>query len=245
MHLSESDDLEDEEGGARRAIHDIAAAIISVRALAEVLAEHLPTLVAVSRSRLASKEALLPTATLDSLPSIPKEIIDLCTRAQGSLRAFGSKSSAMESVAATSTDRLVHTENQGNGTFDKKVGRKDARVLLVEDDESFQYVLSQRLQAQGYLVTNASDGEEALTLLDQMDFDLVLMDLRLRGMSGCETTKRLRARESAQGCHTCIVGLTASPLLEDQVLAKAAGMDDVLTKPINDVALRLLLSQDN
>jgi CheY-like chemotaxis protein len=60
-------------------------------------------------------------------------------------------------------------------------------------------------------------------------------------MSGCETTKRLREIESEQGSYTRIIGLTASPLLEDQMLAKGAGMDDVLVKPIDVQVLQSAL----
>jgi CheY-like chemotaxis protein len=104
-------------------------------------------------------------------------------------------------------------------------------------------MLTQTLQAQGCRVTGSSDGEEALRLLEDKDFDLVLMDLRIPGMSGWETAERFRQMESARGRYTRIVGLTASPLLEDQQRARAAGMDDVLVKPIDDTALRSVLNR--
>ncbi len=80
-------------------------------------------------------------------------------------------------------------------------------------------------------------------LLDKTDFDLVLMDLRLPGLSGWEVTARLREKESSRGGHTRIVGLTASPMLQDHARAKAAGMDDVLVKPIDETALQSVLSR--
>lgn len=241
MSQQETDIPKSETDEARQAIHDVAAMIISVNALAEMLAEHVPTLVAVSRSRFAAKETLVPPQTLDSLPSIPKEIIDLCTSAQRTLQTFGKKFGTPRHGDANSTYGSARAEGYGSAAADDQVAGPGAKILLVEDEETFRYALSQRLRAQGCSITGACDGEEALELLDKTDFDLVLMDLRLGGMSGCETARRLREIESAQGRHTRVVGLTASPLLEDQLLAKAAGMDDVMVKPIDDVALRSVL----
>jgi CheY-like chemotaxis protein len=229
---------------ARQAIHDVAAIIISVRALAETLAEHVPTLVAVSRSRFAANETLIPPKTLDSLPSIPKEIIDLCTSAQRTLQTFGKKFGPPQHNDENPTHGSARAEGRESAAADDQVARPGAKILLVEDEETFRYTLSQRLLAQGCRVILSGNGEEALRLLDKEDFDLVLMDLRLAGMGGGKTTKRLREKEAAQNRHTRVVGITASPLLEDQILAKAAGMDEVLVKPIDEAAFRSLINLD-
>ena len=238
MQAKRTDRLEEERDEIRRAVHDVAAAMISVRALAETLAEHLPTLVAMSRSRNPARQAHIPPATLDALPAIPKEIIELCGFAQESLKVFGNRPEAARGVEAVSPHGSTETEDAQLDPDAQQVGPVGVRVLLVEDEETSRYVLSQTLEAHGCRVTVASTGEEALGLCDEMEFDLVLMDLRLPGIGGCETTERLRENESIQGGATRIVGLTASPLLEDQVRAKAAGMDRVLIKPVDDMALR-------
>jgi CheY-like chemotaxis protein len=241
MALQKADPSEDAEDEARRLIHDIAAAIIGARALAETLDEHLPTLVAMSRSRLAANKVLIPPDVLDSLPSIPAEIIDLCTIARASLQAIRYEPAAKE-VQLKSTDAGPRCASGETDPGLDQSDRKSARVLLVEDEETLRYTLSQRLRAKGCRVTDAANGSEAVGLFDSMRFDLVLMDLRLPGMSGWETTKRLREIESPRGRCTRMVGLTASPLLEDQTLAVAAGMDEVLVKPVDDVALQAILS---
>lgn len=241
MKPNEASTSSDDRDDFRRSVHDIAATLISIRALAEMLADHVPTLVAMSRSRHWGKSAPISPETLDSLPAIPAEIIELCAIARGTLQALGNPSVAAANADATSTEGSVHTARTPLDAKDKLADQEGIRVLLVEDEETVRYVLSQTLQARGWLVTSSRDGEEALRLLDKMDFDLVLMDLRLPGKNGLETTRQLRKKESALGRHTRVIGLTASPLMEDQVRAKAAGMDDVLIKPIDDRALRSIL----
>lgn len=243
MQPQEFDIFDEDTDKIRRSVHDVTAAIISVRALAETLAEHVPTLVAMSRAKNAAKQSHIPPTTLDSLPSIPSAMIKLCEIAREALLNFDSQTGGIENVSEAATYGPARTARDSVRSRPYvQVGCAGARILVVEDDETVRSVLLQRLQAQGFRVTSASHGEEALRLLDKTDFDLVLMDLRLPGMSGWETAKRLREKESAQGRHTLIVGVTASPMLQDHARAKAAGMDDVLVKPIDELALRSILT---
>jgi CheY-like chemotaxis protein len=99
------------------------------------------------------------------------------------------------------------------------------------------------LKKEGCSVVSASDSDEALNLFHKSDFDLVLMDLRMPRVSGCETTKAIRDSEQCDGSHVPIVGLTASPLLEEQERAIAAGMDEVIVKPVDELKLRSVLSR--
>lgn len=238
--LNSSQDVTDE---ARRSIHDIAAAIISVRALAETLAEHVPTLVAMSRLRHATKTAQIRSETLDALPSIPTEIVGLCEIAREALQKLGNRAATSDETGVPSTFGLLPTASDWDDSSPEDSDGAGARILLVEDEDTVRYVLSQTLYAHGCQVTSASDGEEALRLLEEKEFELVLMDLRIPGMSGWETAEQLRKKEAAQGRYTRIVGLTASPLLEDQRHARAAGMDDVLVKPIDETALKAVLDR--
>jgi CheY-like chemotaxis protein len=243
MQAKKPDTFKQSTEEIRRGVHDVAAAIISVRALAETLAEHLPTLVAISRSRHPAKQMHISPATLDSLPAIPAEIVDLCEFAQGALKVVGNQSGTTEGADATSTRGRPGSATTHQNTRYEQIDRANVRVLLVEDEETARYVISQTLVAHGCGVVAATNGEEALGLFGTMDFDLVLMDLRLPGLSGCETTERLRAIESMKGRSTPIVGLTASPLLEEQMCAKAAGMDEVLIKPIDESELQSIFNR--
>lgn len=235
--------FEDDIDGVRRSVHDVAAAIISVRALAEALDEHLPILVAMSRSKKSATQAHIPPETLDSLPSIPAEIVKLCQIARTALQQIGNESHVAAESSRDSTRGHARSTTSWAGGSLEPIVFDGARVLLVDDDEQLRYFLAQTLRAQGCWVISSSCGEDALRLYDETEFDLILMDLRLPGLSGWETAKRMREKKSTQGRKTRIVGLTASPMLQDRTRAKAAGMDEVLLKPVDENALRSMLEQ--
>ncbi len=236
--------VEHDTDEVRRTVHNVAAAIISVRALAETLAEHVPTLVAISRCRSNATQAHIPPETLDAIPAIPGEIVKLCEIAREALQAVGSESRVTNKISVRAISGARRHVTCSPDSSNSRVGSsKGAQILLVEDDERMRYVLMHRLEAQGHKITTSAYGEEALRLLDKSDYDLILMDLRLPGMSGWETTKRLREKESKLGRYTHIVGLTASPMLQDHTRAKVVGMDEVLVKPVDNNALQSILQR--
>jgi two-component system sensor histidine kinase RpfC len=82
----------------------------------------------------------------------------------------------------------------------------------------------------------AGDGDSALDALDAQKFDAVLMDVNIPGLSGPETTKHYRFAHMGED-HLPIIGLTADATLETRQLCLDAGMDDVVTKPVEAVVL--------
>ena len=86
------------------------------------------------------------------------------------------------------------------------------------------------LRSHGYVVYEATTGEEALELLARQGADLILMDIQLPGMDGLEVTRRLKADPRTAGIP--IVALTAHVKEADEVMAKAAGCAGYITKPI-------------
>ena len=103
-----------------------------------------------------------------------------------------------------------------------------ARILLVDDEQPIQTLLSFPLQRDGYEVVQASDGREALARFDEQAFDLVVLDLMLPRMDGLEVCRRLRARSSVP-----IIMLTAKSEEIDKVLGLELGADDYITKPFS------------
>jgi CheY-like chemotaxis protein len=104
------------------------------------------------------------------------------------------------------------------------------RLLLVEDNEMNRDMLSRRLQRKGYSVLIAHDGEQGLSLACSEIPDLILMDISLPFMDGCEVTRRLKANTRTR--HIPVIALTAHALLTDRAKAFDAGCDDYDTKPI-------------
>ena len=78
---------------------------------------------------------------------------------------------------------------------------RPASLLIVDDNEANRDALSRRLRQHGYAAATAADGLEALTLLPQSNFDLVLLDVEMPGLSGFDVLKRAaRARTRAPSC---------------------------------------------
>ncbi len=103
-----------------------------------------------------------------------------------------------------------------------------ATILLVDDEESVQKLLTYPLERDGYRVVQARDGEEALTRFESEEIDLVVLDVMLPKLDGLEVCKRLRARSSVP-----IVMLTARDDELDKVLGLELGADDYITKPFS------------
>jgi DNA-binding response OmpR family regulator len=102
------------------------------------------------------------------------------------------------------------------------------RILLVDDEQPIQTLLSFPLQRDGYDVVAASDGQEALARFSEQSFDLVVLDLMLPGVDGLEVCRRLRARSGVP-----IIMLTAKSEEIDKVLGLELGADDYITKPFS------------
>jgi two-component system, OmpR family, response regulator RegX3 len=101
-----------------------------------------------------------------------------------------------------------------------------ARVLVVEDEESFSDALSYMLRKEGFEVSVAATGPTALTEFDRTGADIVLLDLMLPEMSGTEVCRELRQRS-----HVPIIMVTARDSEIDKVVGLEIGADDYVTKP--------------
>jgi DNA-binding response OmpR family regulator len=102
------------------------------------------------------------------------------------------------------------------------------RILLVDDEESVQKLLSYPLRSDGYEVVAAADGQEALDRFDEGTFDLVVLDVMLPRVDGFDVCRMLRARSAVP-----IIMLTAKAEEFDKVLGLELGADDYITKPFS------------
>ena len=101
-------------------------------------------------------------------------------------------------------------------------------ILLVDDEDSVQKLLTYPLERDGFRVVQARDGEQALRLFGHEEFDLVVLDLMLPRVDGLEVCRRLRAASDVP-----IIMLTARGEELDKVLGLELGADDYITKPFS------------
>jgi two-component system, OmpR family, response regulator len=101
------------------------------------------------------------------------------------------------------------------------------KILIVEDEEKLARVLELELGYEDYQTTIATDGQTAFQLLQENDYDLVLLDIMLPGMSGLEILRRYRKTKAA----TPILLLTARDEIHDKVSGLDLGANDYITKP--------------
>ena len=119
------------------------------------------------------------------------------------------------------------------------------RILVAEDNPINQRLATRLLEKQGYQVTLAADGREAVETLQRAnwEFDAVLMDIQMPEMDGLDATKEIRRLESVNTKHVPIIALTAHALKRDIERCLAAGMDRHLAKPIQKELLLAALRE--
>jgi DNA-binding response OmpR family regulator len=108
------------------------------------------------------------------------------------------------------------------------MARGQARILLVDDEQAVQTLLTYPLRKEGYEVVGAMDGQEALDRFTGERFDLVVLDIMLPKLDGIEVCRRLRTRSQVP-----IIMLTAKGDEIDKVAGLEMGADDYITKPFS------------
>jgi DNA-binding response OmpR family regulator len=106
--------------------------------------------------------------------------------------------------------------------------RGQARILLVDDEQAVQTLLTYPLRKEGYEVVGATDGQQALDRFSEERFDLVVLDIMLPKLDGIEVCRRLRTRSQVP-----IIMLTAKGDEIDKVAGLEMGADDYITKPFS------------
>ena len=121
------------------------------------------------------------------------------------------------------------------------VSLQPLKILVAEDNLVNQQVIVNQLQILGHKADCAANGLEALAMLAEHDYDLVLMDCQMPVLDGFTTTQQLRRREL--NSHTVVIALTANAMPADREQCIAAGMDDYISKPVSLDALQALLQR--
>ena len=122
--------------------------------------------------------------------------------------------------------------------------KQDIQILLVEDNPTNQVVALAMLKKLGYKAKVTSNGREAITALQNMRYDIILMDCQMPEMDGFEATRRIRQGESGRKyINVPIIAMTAHAMKGDKELCLEAGMNDYLAKPVKSQELSKLIAQ--
>jgi len=170
-------------------------------------------------------------------PVNPTHLLDHLVRAlhgsEGPPHAAPSASSSGE-PSAVSVQAAVGAAQAGQG-----VGVCAGRILVVDDNEINLQIASHWLEALGFQVDTAPDGEQAVQGVRRQVYDLVLMDMQMPVMDGLAATRAIR--QLPTGATLPILAMTANALDEDRQACLAAGMNDFLSKPIDPAGLQLIV----
>lgn len=119
---------------------------------------------------------------------------------------------------------------------DRAIDTEQGRLLVVDDDASNRDVLERRLKRQGYAVDTAENGRQALEMLRERTFDLVLLDIMMPEMDGFEVLKRLKADDRLQNIP--IIMISAMSEVDSAVRCIELGAEDFLPKPFDPILLK-------
>ncbi|MEH1784017.1 GAF domain-containing protein [Nostoc sp.] len=163
-----------------------------------------------------------PSRLLDTIMSILGRQLEE-KEVEGRIQDFKLKNSENKSNYHSPNPRLLASNSH------------KLRILLAEDNLVNQKVALKQLQSLGYSADVAGNGKEVLQLLEQIPYDLILMDCQMPVLDGLETTKEIhRWQESSfvSGHRPVVIAMTANAMKEDQQMCLDAGMDDYLSKPV-------------
>ena len=115
------------------------------------------------------------------------------------------------------------------------------RVLAIDDDSVAPVLFGAVAKKMGIEIVTAGDCFSAINLLKASDFDVILMDLNLKGVDGFECTRLCREWQQESGRHQPIIAVTGYAMSEDRDLCLKSGMDDYLSKPYQIKELTAML----
>jgi CheY-like chemotaxis protein len=119
----------------------------------------------------------------------------------------------------------------------------EIKILIVEDEVINAKVLAHMLKKMGYSYNIAADGEIAVDMVKEFQYDLILMDVQMPVMDGLECTRKIREFEATLGRRTPIIGVTAAGYGEPQDKAMSVGMDAYIVKPVAQSMIETLIQR--
>lgn len=162
--------------------------------------------------------------------TIVKSLVEL---QQGKLSVKSKEGSGSEFIFTLPFAKPVK-QTEGQEYHNQNVAKDlhHLNILVVEDNELNQFLIQSLLLKCNASVKVASDGVEAITMLKERNFDIILMDIQMPNMDGYEATKQIRSTFNNKKQHTPIIAMTAHALVGEKEKCQSAGMNDYITKPI-------------
>jgi PAS domain S-box-containing protein len=138
----------------------------------------------------------------------------------------------------------VNDDTPADETMQGKTRAKDLRILLVEDNMVNQAVAMGMLNKLGFGAQSAVNGQEAMKILSEKDFDLVFMDIQMPVLGGMETTDMIReGKANGRNKNVPIIAMTAHATKKDRQACLDTGMDDYIPKPISSQLITEAMSR--
>lgn len=125
---------------------------------------------------------------------------------------------------------------------DEEALRPSVSVLLVDDNPANLQLASELLRGLNTQVVQASNGKQAIDACNNAEFDVIFMDIQMPGMDGMEATRHIRTLEQGKR-RTPIIALTAHTITEQKAELLIAGMDDCISKPVNEAQLAHIINR--
>jgi len=120
------------------------------------------------------------------------------------------------------------------------------KALVVDDEAISRQITAKMIEAQGFEVETAQDGQEALSLWQDKQHALIITDCNMPIMDGFHLAQSIRAIEATEQCKpTNIIALTANASEEEQIRCRQAGMNNMITKPVTIAKLTTLIAHDS
>jgi len=210
-----------------------------------ILDMHMPGMDGLQLASAIQRQPELAPTPLMMLTSTASNLSDAERQASG-IRRFLNKpirrADLFRVVSSILAPAALHIDEPTTASVDAGLSLQRS-VLVVEDNPINQQVANAMLRSLGMQVTLASDGRQALDLVQTFDFDLVLMDCQMPVMDGFQATAAIRRLPLGRGEHLPIAAVTANALQGDEQKCLEAGMNDFLPKPFKLAQLQALLAR--
>lgn len=235
-----NDAIPEEAASGKEALHKLTAAAKSSKPFKMALMDyHMPEMDGLTLASTIKADPLLSDTILLLLSSSAKDIPELNEKTSTLFNDVVGKPirilQLIKSIRTALSGKKPEDPHHGSENIDFTCW-KNAKILVAEDNPINQKVIKAVFKKMNIEVDTASNGEIALSMFMEKNYDLIFMDVQMPVMDGYETTARIRSLQS-EGKHIPIIALTAHVIKGDKEKCLETGMDDYVPKPVKKQAI--------